>query len=69
MDLLRLTPSELQHCGSSLKGARDTWGGTELFGTRMRAREATFSQTEVLAEAIAPFLRPPPTELVDGHHI
>ena len=60
MHLLRLTPSELQHWGSSLKGTRDTWGGIGQSGIRARAAGAAFSKTEVLAEAIVPFLSLPP---------
>ena len=37
MNLLRLTPSELRHRGSSLKGTRGKWGGNELFDIRVRA--------------------------------
>ena len=37
MDLLRLTPSELQHWGSSLKGTSDIGGGTEVSGVKVRA--------------------------------
>ena len=36
--LLRLPPSELQYWGSSLKGTRNTWGETELYGIRAKAR-------------------------------
>ena len=36
-DLLALTPSELQHQGSRLKGIRDRWNGTELSCIRVRA--------------------------------
>ena len=35
-DLLGLTPSELQHQGSSLKATRSTQGGNELSGIRVR---------------------------------
>ena len=54
MDLItdRLTHSEFQCWGSSLKVTRDTQGGTNLSGFRVRARGATFAQTEVLAEII-----------------
>ena len=62
MDLLRFTPSELQHGGSSLKGTRDIWGGTELSSIRERTGGVAFSQTEVLAEAIVPLMRPSHTE-------
>ena len=51
MNLLRLTPSEIQCWGSRSKDTRDIWGGTELTGISMRAGGAAFSQTEVLAEA------------------
>ena len=59
-DLLSLTCSKLQHWGSSLKGTRDTWGGIGQSGIRARAAGAAFSKTEVLAEAIVPFLSLPP---------
>ena len=68
IDLLGLTCSELQHWGSSLKGTRDIWGGTELSDIRASAGWATFFQTEVLTEVIVPFLSPP-TELAVGCHI
>ena len=62
-DLLGLTPSELQHGGSRLKGIRDIQrdmncpaSGQEL------GWGAAFSQTEVLAEVTLPFLSLPPTE-------
>ena len=67
MYLLRLTHSELQ--GSSSKDTIDVWGGTELSGFRTRAGDVTFSQKYVLAEAIVPLLRPPPTEPAGRHHI
>ena len=67
MDLLRLTPSELLLWGSSLKDTRDIWGGPELSGIRMRMkRGAAFSQTEMLAEVIVPFMSPLPTEPAGG---
>ena len=37
MDLLRLTPSELQHWGSSLKGTSGIQGETEVSGIKARA--------------------------------
>ena len=49
-DLFGLTCSELQHWGSSSKGTRKKWGGTEVSGFRTRAGGAAFSQTEMLAE-------------------
>ena len=48
--LLRFTPSELQHWGSSSKSTRDIQEGTELSGIRA---------IKVLAEAIVLFLRLP----------
>ena len=69
MDLLRLTPSESQHLGSSPKGTRDIQGGTEVSDVTVRAGGAAFSQTEVLAEVIVPLLRHPPTEPASGCHI
>ena len=36
-DLLRLTPSELQHHGSSLTGTSGIQGGTEVSGLKVRA--------------------------------
>ena len=39
MDLLRLTPSELHHWGSSLKGTRGIQVETEESGVKVRARE------------------------------
>ena len=38
MDLLRLTPSELQHGGSSSKGMLDIWGRSKLSAMRVTAR-------------------------------
>ena len=62
MDLLRLTPSELQLRGSSLKRTRDIKRGTKLSGIRARAEGegVAFCPTKVLAEAIVPFLIPTP---------
>ena len=68
-DLLRLTPSELQHLGSNSKGTRDIQGEAELSDIWARARGTGFSQTEVLAEVIVPLLSPPPTESADRFHI
>ena len=36
MDLHILTPLELQHQGSSLKGTSSIQGGTEVFGIKVR---------------------------------
>ena len=58
-DLFAFIYSELQHWSSSSKGNRDTREGTKLFGIGVKVREATFSQTEVLVEAIVPLLSPP----------
>lgn len=44
-------PLEFQLKGSSLKGMKDIWGGTELLGIRVKARGPTFYQTGVLVEA------------------
>ena len=60
LDLFRLTCSELQHQGSSLKETRDIWWGvegTELSGFGARDGGASFSQTEVLVKLIVPLLR------------
>ena len=57
--LLRLTFFEPQHWGSSLKGTRNIQGRSELSRIRARTGGAVFSHTEVLAEAIVSFLRPP----------
>lgn len=59
----RLTPSGLQHWDSSLKGARDSLGGTELSGSMAKASGAAFAQTEVLAAFIVPLLSLPPPSL------
>ena len=66
MDLFGLTGFELQHRGGSFKGTPNINGRTEFSGFRAKARGATFSQTEVLAEAIVLFLSPPPTEQAGG---
>ena len=58
--LLGLTPSELQHWGSSLKGTSGTQGGTEVTGIKAGAGRQFFSQTEWQAKAIVPYLNPPP---------
>ena len=68
MDLLRLTVSDVHSQVSCLQGIRDTWGGTELFGIRVRAGGAAFSHTDVLAEALVPLMSPPPTELAGECH-
>ena len=66
-DLHRLNPSELQHWGSSLKGTRDIWEGTELSGIKVRARgRAAFCQIKVLAEAVVPFLSSLPATGASG---
>ena len=63
MDLFRLTPSELQHRGSILKGTNGRQGGTKVSDIRARDdKGANFCQTEWQAEAIVPFLNPYPTE-------
>ena len=59
MNLLRLTPSELQHWGSRLKGTSATQEETEDSGSKV---STAFSQAEGWAEAIIPFLNPSPTE-------
>ena len=69
MDLLRPTPYELQHWGSSSKGTTVISGGNKLPSRRERAGGAAFSQTEGLAEAIVPLMSPPPIERADGYHI
>ena len=62
--LFRLTPSELQHWGSSLKGTSGTQGGTEM--SRISNFKGTaFFQTERQAKAIVSFLNPPPAEPQD----
>ena len=62
MDLLRLTPSELQHRGRSLEGTSGIHGGPEVSGTKTAAGGQHFSQIERWAEAIVPFLSPSSTE-------
>lgn len=57
-----LTYPELQCWDNSLKGARDTWGGTEMPGFRANAGGAAFSQTEVLADVTDPLLSSPTTQ-------
>ena len=37
MDLFQLTPSGLQHQGSTLKGTSGIWGGTEVLASGARA--------------------------------
>ena len=63
MDLLGLISSE------SSTGTPGTWGGAELSGMGAKAGGVVFSQTEVLAKAIVPFLGPPPTYLAGRPHI
>ena len=60
MDLLKLTPFELQQRGGRLKGTRDIQGGTELSGIRVRAGVNILPHRK--AEAIVPLLSPPLTE-------
>ena len=67
MDLLALTPSELQHWGSSSKGTRNVRVGTELSGIKEKAGGTAFSQTKVLTEAIASFLSPPHNRVCRSH--
>ena len=50
-DLLRFNPSEFQHQGRSLKGTSGILRGSW---------ETSFPQREMWAEAIVPFLNPPP---------
>ena len=59
----RLTCSELQCWGSSLKSASDKQGGTALSGFRERDGGAAFSQTEVQAEVTDCLLTLPPHSL------
>ena len=66
MDLLRLTCSELQHWGSSLKGSWNIQEGTEVSGTRASAGGTAFYQAEVLVEATVPFLSHPPHSQQEG---
>ena len=63
--------SELQCWTSSLKSTRDILGETELSGFRVRAREAAFSQTEVLEESTLSLLSALSSQHVDAsdHHI
>ena len=56
----RLTLSELQSWGSSLKGTMNIQGETELSGIRVRATGA---------ETTFPLMSPLPTELAGRHHI
>ena len=69
MDLFRLTPSELQYWDCSMIGTKDTWGGTKVYGIRAKAREAIFSQTEVLTDAIVSFLSLSLTEPEERHNV
>ena len=46
MNLLRFTPSELQHWSSSLKGTSGRQRGTEVSGIKARAGGTALSQTE-----------------------
>ena len=69
MHLLGLTRSECQHWDSSSKGTRERRGGNELSGFGVRAGEAGFSQAEVLAKVIVPFLRLSPTKLTGRCYI
>ena len=50
-----------QVLGQQLERYQGHTGGTDLSGTRVRAGRAAFYQTEVLAEAIVPFLSPSPS--------
>ena len=62
MDLLRLTASELQHQGSSLKGISGIQGGTDVYDVQVRAGVQLSHCTDRWAEAIISFMNPPPTE-------
>ena len=63
MDLLRLTPSEPQHWGSSLKSTSGIQGETEINVWHQGESWGTaLSQTVRCVGAIVPFLNPPPTE-------
>ena len=64
--------TEIQCWDSSLKGTsyiQNILGWTEFSGIRAKAGGATLCQIEVLADAIFPFLSPPPTELAGRCHI
>ena len=62
MGLIRLTPSEILHRGTSLNGTSGIQGGTEVSGIKVEAG-GVFSQTARWAEAGVPFLSPwTPTE-------
>lgn len=58
--------TEIQSWGSCLESARDLQGEAELTTFRKRAREAeiraAYSRTEVLSDAIASLLSPPPIQ-------
>ena len=69
MDLLRLTVSDVHSQVSCLQGIRDTWGGSEVLGIRVRDGGAAFSQTPVVAEEVDPLMSPSHTELPGGCHI
>ena len=60
-DLLRLTPSELQHHGSSLKGTGGIQGETEVSNIKVRAEDSFLSDRRA-SRGHCSFLNPPPTE-------
>ena len=65
-DLLGLTPSELQHQGSRLKGITDIGGGTELSSINVKKLGSSFLTDKSAEEATVPFLSPAPTKPAGG---
>ena len=61
MNLLRLTPSDLQHQGSSLKGTSGIQGGTEVSGIKAGAGGSFLTDRKV-GRGHCPFLNPLPTK-------
>ena len=64
VELLGLTPSELQHWST-----RDVQGRTEFSDIQVKTRREAFSKRDVLAGAIVSFLGTFLTEVTGEHHI
>ena len=60
-DLLRFTPSELQHWGSSLKGTSGIQGGAGVSGIKVKGGDS-FLPGRKAGRGHFPFLNPPHTE-------
>ena len=67
--LVHICSPKLQRRDSSLRRARDIWGGTELYGFRVRPEEAALSGTKVPIVVVVPLLSPPTTQPGAGRNV